>query len=75
MFHSPIKTILLVVIHKLITIARIKRNVDGFAITFDAGNLAQPDGKHSSNLIILYSRRLVATSHVYVCKVLLSSLL
>ena len=49
MFYSPIHTILLVVIHS----SKDKtEKVDGFAVIFCL-NLAQPDGKQFSNLIIL----------------------
>ena len=49
MFHTPIKTILLVIIHSS---KNKTEKVDGFAVIFD-GVSAQPDGKQFSNLIIL----------------------
>ena len=49
MFHTPIKTILLVIIHSS---KNKTEKVDGFAVIFDGIQL-RPDGKQFSNLIIL----------------------
>ena len=60
MFHTPIKTILLVIIHSS---KNKTEKVDGFAVIFDGIQLSQMQTIFKFNNTV-YGRSLIVTSHV-----------